>query len=182
MHKAAPRNNKRYHDTYVPILATLAAGALNHRRRRGDQTVRVGSIDVLQIQGADVLLRIRRPNVYERFYGDITFRAQKRGTEDQEPSELEKVMGGWARFYLYGYGREDGADPVVDKWVMIDLDVFRSWARAKLDLGWPLDMIGRQGRWIDDSTEWRIFPIADIPGVVHAAKNVWAGQQEQLPL
>ncbi len=101
---------------------------------------------VVQIEGGQVAVRLRRPYYHFR---DLTIRSVRKGHE----TELAKIQRGFARWYLYGWTN----DSCINEWMLVDLD--------KLRVSGLLD--GRETRMNKDGeTGFIAIPFEELRGCV----------------
>lgn len=68
----------------------------------------------------NVAFRVRRPHYMDDYPFDVTFRSDREGFEQ---TELDKILDGNARWFLYGFGAADGV--TLARWYLLDLNLFR---------------------------------------------------------
>jgi hypothetical protein len=92
---------------------------LSLRRASESEDLREATDWVAETDRGTIAVRIRRL-YYWTEYRDLTIRAWRRGNKR---TELEKIKGGWARWYLYAWS--DGKGDLWD-WIFVDLDKLRA--------------------------------------------------------
>lgn len=82
---------------------------------------------IIQIKSGEIACRVRRPkdrhgnNIYET-YGDVTFRCSR---PSGVKTEIQKLIEGFARWYLYAWTKDKENPEQFKKWIFFDLDVLR---------------------------------------------------------
>lgn len=134
--------------------------------------------DLLVWQARDLAIaaRVRRPGYAVRYGTQFTLRARR---ANGRPTELAKIMAGFADWLFYGHAAPVPAGGVVPpsadafaRWMIIDLDVFRRQYRVSLtpDFAWlhggstglPGLVVGQQDN-TDQETQFLAFDAAAFP-------------------
>ena len=77
---------------------------------------------VLTMSRITVACRLRTIGYLARFPYDVTVRATRpSGT----PTELDKILAGFASHMLYGFGDDTGDRPRIPRWIILSMDAFR---------------------------------------------------------
>lgn len=112
---------------------------------------------ILKVKGGDVAGRLRRPKYFNQ-YRDWTIRSKRiSGVE----TELSKLKKGFARWYLYGWIKNN----IIDSWMLIDLDIVRQ--KNLLNMPWK-EKDNHDGTW------FIIIPANDLftYGCIISSQNV----------
>jgi len=107
------------------IVAGNAGRIVSIRRASEEEDQHHATDCVVTVETGEIALRVRRPNCAFR---DLTLRFRRRpwgalALDPQRGYEVDKILGGFARWYLYAWTTPAGG---LSDWLLVDLDILRS--------------------------------------------------------
>lgn len=119
--------NKHWSDKFLDeikqILGRILIAAAPYMEDRDHNT----DLIVMTLQPYRVGCRVRRFEYLQRYPNDFTIRSN---VPSGLPSELAKIIEGWADYFFYGFSNEDESG--LADWFLGDLNVFRLWFNRQL--------------------------------------------------
>lgn len=116
-------DSREWADGYLPEIGRVirsypVVGSIVSIKVANDEQDRQCATDyIVTVSNGDIGCRIREWK-YWKLYGDITLRYER---PSGIPTEFEKILNGYGRWYLYAWAKGDG----FGAWVFIDLDKLR---------------------------------------------------------
>jgi hypothetical protein len=90
---------------------------------------KVTDLIIFSVGGTSIGFRVRRPGYAVQYPHQFTLRlARFNGME----TEFSKMLAGMCRLYLYAHASE-GAEGVIDQWMLLDVDELRTALAARRD-------------------------------------------------
>lgn len=118
------KNDKKWADTFIPqiekvvksvapnLLAVTVAPDYADMRQATDYVITIAPA------GESIGCRIRTSVSFLKTFRDVTFRSSR---PSGQMTEVEKIIGGYPAWYLYGWASGNN----LDHWVFIDMDRVR---------------------------------------------------------
>ena len=147
---------KRWADRFLPEMSRIIGEHLIVEAPLEEDRHRNTDLIVLRLEAVRIACRVRRFGYKAKCGDEFTIRT---GHPSGARTELDKVMDGWGDFMLYGFC--DHSETFLQRWTLIDLDVFRRWVTEHKELhqGYlPGVQFGNP-----DGTRFRAFRYADCP-------------------
>lgn len=158
------QTDKEWSDQFIPEIKLAVAphviGEATEDQDRRENT----DLIVLRANVVRIACRIRQPQYFDRYPGEITIRSKRPGGNE---TELSKIVRGWGDMMFYGH-EDPEAHGTLRAWVLGDLSAFRLWfSRMGINNG---NAPGVQQKNRDGSSFFRAFQFAKIPGFIVASK------------
>ncbi len=154
-------DDKEFSDVYLPQITTIlkenAKHIINIMVAPYEADALRATDFIIKVEGGDVAGRLRRSKFFNQ-YRDWTIRSRRiSGVE----TELSKLKKGFARWYLYGWIKNE----VIDSWMLIDLNIARQ--KRILDMPWH-EKDNHDGTW------FIVIPANDLIkyGCVVSSQNI----------
>jgi len=148
---------------FLPHLKMIVGQHLVAEAPPAEDAERATDLVVLRLDAVRIACRVRRHEYLNSYGHEFTIRSKR---ETGAQTELAKVLSGWARYMIYGFGSEGDAGPFMDRWVLGDLNVFRLWFQretARVGRAPGNELPNGDGTW------FRAFSLAALPSdFVHA--------------
>jgi hypothetical protein len=145
--------DQKWGELFIPEAQAILGQALVIKAPKREDMYHNTDLMVLFDGSARFALRVRRPQYYAQYKGQITIRSSRPKSENK--TELAKILEGWGDYFFYGIAAESGND--LRCWVIGDLDVFRRWwPREERRLGHAPGLECHNG---DGSSDFRAFKL-----------------------
>lgn len=143
-----------YSQQFIGAMRGIAAQHLITAAPLAEDLERATDLIVLQAGTIRIACRVRRPEAI-KYADQFTIRSR---LDNGAKTELRKIFDGWGHYLIYGFGDEEGDG--LTRWLLGDLEVFRSWFDETWDATKEVP-----GMEIDngDGTRFRAFVIDDLP-------------------
>lgn len=122
--------DRAYGERFIPTVTAIVGPYLLQPSPFEIDTREAADLIVLRAEPVTIGVRIRRPG-YERFAHEFTIRSHR---DNGAKTELEKIMRGWCGWFFYGHGDDGHGDPVLSRWMLVDMKVWRFALQAR---GYP---------------------------------------------
>jgi hypothetical protein len=115
---------------FMPFIRAVVGPCLLGPSTLQEDTQENTDLRVLIARDMRIACRVRAQK-YRELYGDeFTFRVRR---DTGAEAEFNKMLEGWGDWFFYGFATEC-AELAIDPWWIINLEVFRSQYRQRLDL------------------------------------------------
>ncbi|GIK15664.1 MAG: hypothetical protein BroJett003_06280 [Planctomycetota bacterium] len=150
------QDDKRWSDRFIPQIRELVARHLILEAPLEEDQQHNTDLIVLRSSAVRIACRVRRAQYAKRYGDEFTIRTRRLyGSK----TELAKILEGWGDALFYGFGDDAG----IRRWLLGDLNVFRSWYSAelrRLPEGCPPGLEQTNG---DHSSQFMGFPVHWLP-------------------
>jgi hypothetical protein len=157
-------DDKHWSDRFIPEMKRILGEHLIGEAPVEEDRERNTDLVVLLVKPARIACRVRTPGYFPAYAHEFTIRSARQAAT----TELAKVMAGWGDFMLYGFA--DTSGQALCRWTLLDLSAFRLWVNTYMVVH-PGRFPGEEKMNPDKSSMFRIFEIADIPGIVKASST-----------
>lgn len=152
--------NRSFADGFVDEIAGCIGRALVRVADDGVDRRMATDMMLLRDVNMNIACRIRRHGYADLYPNDFTIRTS---SFNGSLSELDKIKAGWANRLFYGHAGKDNAS--IEKWMFLDLDVFRDFMRRA-----PTCFRLKERR-NTDGTSFATFNVRDFPAALIIATN-----------
>lgn len=113
--------DRGWSDSYIPALRNVVGPLLLDEATIERDTRQATDLIVFTARDMHIGCRVRRPGYADKYPWDFTIRRRRdTGTK----TEFQKITEGWCDWLVYAHAN-DGPEPTLARWFVIDLDVFR---------------------------------------------------------
>lgn len=120
MRKTAYKVDRAFGDSFMDQVKQIMGGVILRRASNDEDCNRSYDLTLTKESAYRTGVRIRRNGFFEKYPGEFTIRKEK---ASGRKTEFEKISEGNGDYYFYGQVNEDGS--ALDRWMVLDLDVFR---------------------------------------------------------
>lgn len=155
------QGDRDWSDGFIPALRYIVGPLLVEPSSLVQDQEQAADLVVFTARSVTIACRVRRPGYSEMYPYDFTIRSWR---PTGVKTELAKINEGWGDWFVYAHANPDELN--LDRWMVLDLDVFRSaWANDRRVQLAP----ERPNR--TDGTKFRAFDVRWFaPDIVIAAK------------
>lgn len=116
------QNDRAWSDAYIPALRNVVGPLLLDEAPLERDMRQATDLIVLTARDMRIACRVRRPGYANRFPWQFTIRSQR---DSGSTTEITKIIDGWGDWLVYSHALNDPM-PILDRWMVIDLAVFRA--------------------------------------------------------
>ena len=156
-------DNRNWSDQFIPSICDIVGPRLLIPAPFEIDTQQATDLIVLRVRDLSIAARVRDAagGYYKRYPKQFTIRSQ---VHSGVPTELTKIINGWAGWMFYGFGRVSPVRFVA--WRIIDLNVFRATLiRDASTCKHPDVSLADRSHQVSngDGTHFMPFDISDFP-------------------
>lgn len=115
-------SDRSWADGYIPALRTIVGPLLLEEAPLDHDTQQATDLIVFTARDMRIGCRVRRPGYAERYPWQFTLRSTR---ENGVTTEISKIIDGWGDWLVYAHAADD-ALPIISRWFVLDLAVFRA--------------------------------------------------------
>jgi hypothetical protein len=150
-------DDKKWSDRFLPeIKCHLGMNLIGEPSKEEDMLHNTDLI-VLKMDTVRIGCRVRRFSYIEKYRYEFTLRTKR---PNKVKTEFDKIMESWGNYLFYGFS--DIEEKNLEAWVMIDLNIFRSWIMTYMNEHMGL-LPGDEKPNRDGSSEFCSFRLSDGP-------------------
>lgn len=116
------QHDRAWADAYIPALRQIVGPLLLEEAPLERDAHEATDLIVFTARDMRIGCRVRRHGYASRYPWDITFRAKR---DSGARTEISKIIDGWGDWLVYAHAADDPM-PKLDRWFVIDLNVFRA--------------------------------------------------------
>jgi len=156
--------DKRWSDRFLPGITRILGEYFIGEPPIEEDQERGTDLIVLGMNNQRFACRVRRHSYLERYANEFTVRVTR---PSGVKTELAKILEGWGDFMFYAFATKDEMDFAL--WSILSLNVFRlNFHYRTVDLA-KGQVPGLLASNHDASSDFRVFRLADFPGIVLAS-------------
>ena len=114
---------RHWSDQYVPAIKAIVGPYLLTTAPFEWDTKQATDLIVIHARDKTIAARMRRAKFAARYPDEFTIRYHR---DTGTSTEYEKIVNGWADWMFYGFAAAGDADGRIQRWWLLDLDVFRA--------------------------------------------------------
>lgn len=169
------RKDKQWSDRFLREIKGILGEHLIGEPPVEEDQERNTDLVVLKLDAVRIGCRVRKFDQI-KYADEFTIRA---GRPSGAKTELTKIIEGWGDYFFYAFADQRGER--LERWMLGDLKAFRLWhSRSLATLNGKAPGSEKSNK--DNSSTFRVYRWADIPGFVVAHNHHECDAAEPLPV
>lgn len=150
--------DRAWSDQYIPRIRTIIGAHLVVAAPVENDIKQATDLMLFKARDMRVAARLRRPGYADQYPYEFTIRSHR---DSGAETELSKMIDGFGDWMFYGHA--SAVPGRIERWWLIDLDVWRAALIRDRESVWPREMSNRDGTYFLPF-DVRHFPPAMIVG------------------
>lgn len=154
------QERRKWSDQFIPDIKRKVGPLLLIESPFDVDTKQAADLIVLSAKSLSIAARVRRHGYADRYPYDFTIRSK---IESGKETELSKMLNGFGDWMFYGHAAQEG--PTVDRWMLLDLNI---WRGVLLRNGYRGSGWNGMARQMDngDGTQFFVFDVRHFPKAI----------------